>query len=142
MELGKEKNVCAFYVTWESQSSGGTNSLVYIMADYLDTKGGPIAFQSPATSASTGFIAWTIAKEWLQDKSFNNITLYINPINPISGEATRFSGPTVMVTNEPPDYYHQPPTEAPKGRDLYVALPTAFGFIILCVCGGCIINRK
>lgn len=47
-----------------------------------------------------------------------------------------------MVTNEPPDYYHQPPTEAPKGRDLYIALPAAFGFIILCVCGGCLINRK
>jgi Ykl077w/Psg1 (Pma1 Stabilization in Golgi) len=38
--------------------------------------------------------------------------------------------------------YQQPPTPVPKGRDLYIALPAVFGFIILCVCGGFIFNRK
>lgn len=47
-----------------------------------------------------------------------------------------------MVTNQPPVYYHQPPTPAPTGKDLYIALPAAFGFILLCVVGGCLINRK
>jgi len=46
------------------------------------------------------------------------------------------------VTNKPADYYRQPKTPAPKGQSLYIALPTVFGFIILCVCGGAIYNRK
>lgn len=47
-----------------------------------------------------------------------------------------------MVTNKPSSYYRQPPPKIPTGKTLYIALPTVFGFIILCVCGGCIINRK
>lgn len=68
------------------------------MADYVNTTGGPIAFQSPIESAATGFLAWTIQKEWLQDKSSNNITLYINPINPANGEAARFQGRILFLT--------------------------------------------
>lgn len=47
-----------------------------------------------------------------------------------------------MVTNEPPSYYRQPPTEAPTGQSLYIALPVVFGFILACVCGGYFLNRK
>ena len=47
-----------------------------------------------------------------------------------------------MVTNKPAEYYRQPKTPVPKGQSLYIALPTVFGFVLLCVCGGYIINRK
>lgn len=79
-------------MTWDPQYFGERNASIYIMADYVNTTGGPIAYQSPIESASTGFLAWTIEKEWLQKQSSNNITLYINPINPINGEAVRLQG--------------------------------------------------
>jgi hypothetical protein len=74
--------------------------------------------------------------------SSNNVTLWINPLNPINGEAHSLGGLNLEVTNKPADYYRQPKTPVPKGQSLYIALPTVFGFIILCVCGGAIINRK
>jgi hypothetical protein len=78
----------------------------------------------------------------LQGLSSNNITLWINPYNPINGEAASLGGLNLEVTNKPVEYYRQPKTPAPEGQSLYIALPTVFGFIILCVCGGAIYNRK
>jgi Ykl077w/Psg1 (Pma1 Stabilization in Golgi) len=78
----------------------------------------------------------------LQGLSSNNVTLWINPLKPIDGEAHSLGGLNLEVTNKPADYYRQPKTPVPKGQSLYIALPTVFGFIILCVCGGAIINRK
>lgn len=52
------------------------------------------------------------------------------------------SGPSLMVTNEPSSFYRQPPSKAPTGQSLYIALPIVFAFIILSVCGGCYLNRK
>jgi hypothetical protein len=52
------------------------------------------------------------------------------------------TGPTVIVTHEPLSYYRQPTTEAPTGQYLYIAYPTVFVFIILCIFGGCHYNRK
>jgi hypothetical protein len=85
---------------------------------------------------------WTIDKDWLQGLSSNNITLWINPYNPINGEANSLGGVNLEVTNKPAEYYRQPKTPLPEGQSLYIALPTVFGFIILCVCGGAIYNRK
>ena len=85
---------------------------------------------------------WTIEKDWLQGLASNNITLWINPLHPIDGEAHSLGGLNLAVTNKPVEYYHQPPTPKPTGQTLYIALPSAFAFIILCVCGGAFINRK
>jgi Ykl077w/Psg1 (Pma1 Stabilization in Golgi) len=74
--------------------------------------------------------------------SSNNITLYINPVAPIAGEPASFQGPTVEVTNPVPDIYHPEKTPVPTGESLYIALPTVFGFVLICVCGGFIWNRK
>jgi len=47
-----------------------------------------------------------------------------------------------MVQQEPPNYYRQQPSKTPTGQSLYIALPTVFGFILLCVAGSFFINRK
>lgn len=147
-------------MTWNSDFIGHQdkkNASIYVMADYVNTTGGPIAFQSPPTSVSTGFYALTIQKEWLQDRSSNNITLHINLLDPepdsqrVQGRLIlpldkipelRSAGPTLVVTNAPGQYYRQPSTESPTGQSLYIALPIAFGFVLLCVCGGYFLNKK
>jgi Ykl077w/Psg1 (Pma1 Stabilization in Golgi) len=104
--------------------------------------GGQVAFSSAITGAASGFFIWTIEKDWLQGLSMNNVTLWLNPLNPIDGEAHSLGGLNLGVTNKPAEYYRQPPTPAPTGQSLYIALPSVAAFVILCVCGGAIINRK
>jgi hypothetical protein len=130
-------------VTWDTTYFAEKNATVLIQANYVNTSdGGPQAFQSPITRASRGFLSWTIDKTWLKSQSSNNITLYLNPLNTIAKEPTSLTGPTVMVMNRPVEYYRQPKTPMPTGESLYIALPAAFGFILLCVVGGFFFNRK
>jgi len=132
-----------YYVTWDSTYFAEKNATVYVVANYLNESiGGQIAYTSPITGAATGFLAWTIEKDWLQGMSSNNITLWLNPLNPIDNEAHSLGGLNIGIMNKPAEYYHQGKTPLPKGQSLYIALPSVFGFIVLCVCGGAIINRK
>jgi hypothetical protein len=107
-----------------------------------ESSGGLQAFQSPITPSYYGFYSWTIENSWLRGLSSNNITLFLVPLNPTANEPVSITGPTLMVMNKPAEYYRQPKTPVPKGQSLYIALPAVFGFIVLCVCGGFIINRK
>lgn len=129
-------------VTWDTNFFTQKNGSVIIQVNYVNTTGGVQAFQSPITVNAYGFYAWTIDKAWLQDKSSNNVTLFMMLLNPQADQPQNIRGPTLEITNRPKDYYRQPKTQAPKGQSLYIALPTVFGFILLCVCGGYIINRK
>lgn len=125
-------------VTWDT-SYFNSNETIYVQVNYINsTRDGPQAYQSAPLSNAWGFISWTINSDWLQSFSSNNVTLYIT-----AQGGRSVAGPTVMVTTSPtPEPYHPPPTQAPKGKDLYIALPAVAGFVILCVCGGFIFNRK
>jgi hypothetical protein len=130
-------------VTWDINYFAEKNATVLIQANYVNASdGGPQAFQSPITANYKGFYAWTIDKSWLKGQSSNNVTLYLYPSNPAANEPQSLTGPTVMVTNRPAEYYRQPKTPAPKGQTLYIALPAVFGAIILLVCGTHLWNRK
>ncbi|TVY80919.1 hypothetical protein LSUE1_G005962 [Lachnellula suecica] len=130
-----------YYVTWDPNFFPLKNSSVKIQANYVNqSDGGLQAFQSPDTVNGFGFLAWTIDKEMLRDKSSNNVTLFITFLNIDHTQSVQ--GPTLQVTNRPKEYFRQEPTKAPKGHSLYIALPTVFGFIILCVCGTFFLNRK
>lgn len=50
------------------------------------------------------------------------------------------AGPTVLVTSSPTPV--QEPSKPPSGPALYIALPTALGFVVLMIFGTCIWNRK
>ena len=112
------------------------------MANYVNASdGGPQAFQSPITANYRGFYAWTIDKSLLQGHSWNNVTLFLYPSNPSADDPESFTGPTVMITNRPSQYYRQPKTPAPEGKTLYIALPSVCGAIVLMVCGSHLWNR-
>ena len=119
------------------------NATVLIVANYLNSSnGGQVAFSSAIIGAAAGFYVWTIEKDWLQGLSSNNVTVWINPLKPLDGEAHSLGGLNLGITTKPAQYYHPPPTSAPTGQSLYIALPSVFGFIVLCICGGAMINRK
>jgi hypothetical protein len=125
-------------VTWDS-SYFNNNETLYVQANYINaTRDGPQAYSSSPLSNAWGFVSWTIKSDWLKSLPSNNVTL-----NLVAQGGRIVTGPTVMVTTSPtPKPYHQPPTEPPKGKDLYIALPAVGGFVILCVCGGFIFNRN
>jgi len=127
-----------YYVTWDS-SYFNVNETIYVQANYANaTRDGSQAYQSEPLSNAWGFVSWTINSDLLKSLSSNNVTLYIT-----AQGGRSVAGPIVMVTTSPtPQPYHQPPTQAPKGKDLYIALPAVAGFVIICVCGGFIFNRK
>jgi hypothetical protein len=82
-------------------------------------------------------MSWTIQSDWLKSQPSNNVTLFITAI---SGKS--LPGTTVMIQNHiDPGPSPPGPTQPPKGRDLYIALPAVAGFVLLCVCGGYIFNR-
>jgi hypothetical protein len=122
-------------VSWDS-SFFKQNETILIQADYINaTTGGTQAYQSAMISNSWGITSWTISSDWLKGLSYNNITLFIAATG-----GRRIQGPTIEIgPTRPPPFV---PNEAPKGKDLYIALPAVAGFIILCVCGGFIFNRK
>jgi hypothetical protein len=125
-------------VTWDS-SYFNSNETLYVQANYVNTtRDGPQAYSSTPLSNAWGFVSWTIKSDWLKSLPSNNVTLYI-----VAQGGRSVAGPTVMVTTSPtPGPYHQPQTQPPKGEDLYIALPAVGSFVILCVCGGFIFNRK
>lgn len=125
-------------VTWDS-SYFGSNETLFVQGNYVNTtRDGQQAFEYGPISNSWGFISWTIKSDWLRSLPSNNVTFYIT-----AQGGRSVSGPMVMITTSPtPGPYHQPPTQPPKGKDLYIALPAVGGFIILCLCGGFIFNRK
>ncbi|KAN0093894.1 Protein of unknown function (DUF4448) domain containing protein [Hyaloscypha variabilis] len=132
-----------YYVTWDATSFSAENETVIIVANYLNaSNSGPVAFSSATIDASVGFYLWKIENDWLQGESLKNITLWINPMNPIDGQALSLGGSNFGITNKPADYYRALPTQAPKGQELYIALPLFFGVLILCVCGVSYFNRK
>ncbi|PVH81497.1 hypothetical protein DL98DRAFT_416501, partial [Cadophora sp. DSE1049] len=141
---GSDVNVDGkYYVTWDKDFFAQKNASVNIVANYVnDTGHGPVAFKSDAVSTSDGYFVWTIQKDWLQDMKTNNITLFLNRISPPAGAQLSLEGPTVRVKVYEKPIYHQPPSSAPKGQSLYIALPTVLGFILLCVIGGYFWNRK
>jgi hypothetical protein len=116
--------------------------LVEVQGDYVNATGGDQAYGSNLTANAVGAVAMTVDKEWLQGKSSNNITLFLFAISAALGDNNRAQGPTLMVTNRPADYYRQEPAKAPGKKELYIALPIVFAFIIICVIGGYFWNRK
>jgi len=130
-------------VTWDRTYFAEKNASVQIVANYVNSSlGGQVAYTSSPVGADTGYITWTVLKDWMEGQYSNNITLFINALHPIAGESASLQGPTLMITNKPAQYYQQPKTPVPKGQSLYIALPSVFVFILLCVCGGFIFNRK
>jgi hypothetical protein len=80
-------------VTWDKDYFGQKNASVNIVANYVNDMGhGPVAFKSDPVSVSEGYYVWTIQKDWLQGEATNNVTLFLNRINPPPGAQDSLAG--------------------------------------------------
>ncbi|KAK7459758.1 hypothetical protein Landi51_00007 [Colletotrichum acutatum] len=90
--------------------------------------------------ASYGYYAWTVSSSLIPSGQ-DNATIELLMSYTIDGTAQdAIMGPQVLVAKRPE--WHPEAAKMPKGAELYIALPTVFGFIIICVIGGCIWNRR
>lgn len=130
-------------VIWDS-SYFAANTSIKIQGNYLNSSSGEItsqAFISEKMLASWGFWSLTVTSDLLQGKVARNISVQIAAVNATSGTSSTFiKGPQIQVTQTPT--YHAGATTLPSGAALYIGLPSIFGFIILCLAGTCIWNRK
>jgi hypothetical protein len=62
------------------------------VVNYVNTTGGEIAMSSSPVAASQGFLPWTIDSAWLRGLSSNNVTLYLNEVNPTIGDSSSLGG--------------------------------------------------
>ncbi|EKD18529.1 hypothetical protein MBM_03522 [Drepanopeziza brunnea f. sp. 'multigermtubi' MB_m1] len=90
---GSDVNVDGkYYVTWDREFFSQKNASVRVVANYVnDTGYGLVAFESSPVPISDGQFVWTIQKEQLQDLQTNNVTLYLNRINPPTDSASSLS---------------------------------------------------
>lgn len=130
-------------VTWDTSYFSAPNTTILVQGNYVNETTGEItdqAFESPKWSASWGFWSYKIEDSLLKYQSSKNITLQLATTSTKDTSSKIIPGPVVMVTKYP---VYQPDTgKTPDKQALYIALPTVFGFVALCLVGTCIWNRK
>ncbi|KAF9876714.1 hypothetical protein CkaCkLH20_05560 [Colletotrichum karsti] len=136
-----------YYVTWDSSvliKGNQTDVRVKIKGKEVNgTTVGDIVFNKDTETtqlAAYGYYAWTPTGS-LIPKGQSNATVELLMQYTINGVAQKdVTGPQVLVAKRPT--FHPEGAKIPKGAELYIALPTVFGFLIICVIGGCLWNRK
>src|SRR5881628_20434 len=97
------------------------------------------AFDSPSTvAAAEGFWLYTVSDSELRYQGSQNISVVM--ISVVDGKKVERQGPQITITKRP-----GPKADSrgklPQGAALYIALPSVFGFIIVCVAGTYLWNR-
>ncbi|KXH34715.1 hypothetical protein CNYM01_06139 [Colletotrichum nymphaeae SA-01] len=136
-----------YYVTWDPAvliKGNKTNVNVKIQGKSVNgTTVGDIVLNADTDTtnpASYGYYAWTVSSS-LIPAGQDNATIELLMSYTVDGTAQdAITGPQVLVAKRPE--WHPEAAKMPKGAELYIALPTVFGFIIICVIGGCIWNRR
>ena len=133
----------SYYFLWDAKAFAG-NATVRITGHYLDTETGEEGdevFKSPKLQAKDGFWTCNIESHFMDDKTGSNITLSMSRL--ASGgnetEVEAIEGPKIFVAKPPKTPHQQGSADKPA---LYIGLPTIFGFIILCLVGTCLWNRR
>ncbi|KZL73231.1 hypothetical protein CT0861_10885 [Colletotrichum tofieldiae] len=136
-----------YYVTWDPTvliKGNKTNVHVKIQGkDVNGTKVGDIVLNADTDKtnpAAYGYYAWNVNKNLIPSGQ-ENATIELLMSYTIDNVAQKeIAGPRVLVAKRP--QYQPQPARMPKGAELYIALPTVFGVIIIAVIGGCIWNRR
>lgn len=113
---------------------------------------GDEAFRSPKKPATRGFWAFPIDASLLLGPLDTSETVMLQIITDKTGLATRqegdsaatnatINGPILTVAKEPGPVAEQH-FNMPVGPELYIGLPVIGGFVLLCVLGVCLWNRK
>ncbi|KAH8655171.1 hypothetical protein BX600DRAFT_469227 [Xylariales sp. PMI_506] len=133
-----------YYFIWDASYFSAPNMTVVVLGNYFNSTTGAIisqAFASEKMPASWGFWAKAIDSSVMQGSSGVNISVQLAALNVTSGQNSQIlQGPTILFTNKPTAQ----PTRAslPEGAALYIGLPVILGFVIICLCGLCLWNRK
>ncbi|KAI0160747.1 hypothetical protein GGR57DRAFT_456219 [Xylariaceae sp. FL1272] len=134
-----------YYFTWDSSYFNSTdNATASIVGNYVNEttlEATEYAFQFDTFNAM-GYKAITITSDYLRYQGSQNISLSLLVLVNNNSKKIARPGPTIKVTNRPGYKAVSGHGRLPQGAALYIALPTVFGFIILCVIGGCWWNRK
>ncbi|EOO00735.1 hypothetical protein UCRPA7_3754 [Phaeoacremonium minimum UCRPA7] len=132
-----------YYITWDPTFFSAANTSILVQGDYINSTTGEIetqAFASSKLSAAWAFYALAVDTRLMQGKKSVNISLTIAALAPGASTMTAYTGPTIRIAE--PQAYQQEKTKAPTGPALYIGLPTVLGFVVVCLIGTCIWNRK
>ncbi|KAH7018526.1 uncharacterized protein B0I36DRAFT_368541 [Microdochium trichocladiopsis] len=143
-----------YYFTWDPEYFT-PNASVIVAARYYNESTGEIgdeAFRSPKNLGTRGFWAYPIDSSLLRSPLISSQTIIVQIITDKAGLATRqdspdsannltIAGPIVSITKESGPVAEQH-FNMPTGPALYIGLPAIGGFILICVIGVCLWNRK
>ncbi|KAI1262885.1 hypothetical protein F5Y18DRAFT_396565 [Xylariaceae sp. FL1019] len=134
-----------YYFTWDSSYFNSTeNATASIVGNYLNEttlEATEFAFQFDTYNAM-GYKAVPITSEYLRYQGSQNITLTLLVLVNNNSKKVARPGPTILVRNRPGYKAESGRGRLPQGAALYIAIPTVFGFIFLCVIGGCWWNAR
>ncbi|KAH9988286.1 hypothetical protein F4779DRAFT_277471 [Xylariaceae sp. FL0662B] len=134
----------SYYFLWDTSYFPKPNTTILVQGNYFNETTGEItdqAFESPKIAASWGFWSHRIDSSLMKFQSAKNITLRLVSLD-VNGTSSEFmDGPTVVISNYPP-YTPDSGGKLPDQAALYIALPTVLGFVVLCIVGTCLWNRK
>ncbi|KAI1174809.1 hypothetical protein F4777DRAFT_552533 [Nemania sp. FL0916] len=133
-----------YYFTWDPQYfNSSRNSTVQVVGNHINSTTGEVRTDSPAfmsslTPAGFGYVSIAITDQQLLYQGSQNISCMLVAV--VGGQRVQKQGPVITITKRP-----GPVADAkgklPQGAALYIALPTVFGFIALCLIGTCLWNR-
>ncbi|KAF6818142.1 hypothetical protein CSOJ01_02023 [Colletotrichum sojae] len=136
-----------YYVTWDSSvliKGNQTDVRVKIKGKEVNgTTVGDVVFNKDTDDtqpAAYGYYAWKVGSGLIPSGQ-DNTTIELLMQYTINGVAKDdITGPQVTIAKRPA--FHPEGAKVPKDQELYIALPTVFGFILICIVGGCLWNRK
>ncbi|KAI1109117.1 hypothetical protein F5Y14DRAFT_433575 [Nemania sp. NC0429] len=133
-----------YYFTWDpSFFNKSRNSTVQIIGNHINKTTGEVRTESPAfmsdyIRAGYGYVALPITDQPLLYQGSQNISCTLVAL--VEGKRVEKPGPMITIMQRPGPVSDSK-GKLPQGAALYIALPTVFGFIILCVIGTCLWNR-
>ncbi|KAI0399080.1 hypothetical protein F4802DRAFT_591083 [Xylaria palmicola] len=133
----------AYYFIWDPTYFKAPNATVQVVGNYINKTTGEVKTESPAflstlTPATFGYASIKITAAQLLYQGSQNISLSL--VGAVNGTRQERPGPQILITTRPGPVANAG-NHVPHAQALYIALPTVFGFIILCVAGTCLWNR-
>lgn len=133
-----------FYNVSKSDKASNLTMEVSIRLDYFNSSSEEWSrlTELDRVPAKWGFAPMKVNKKYhkMTQKGFTNITLTL--LSATRGSKEKEESVKLPVTFEK----HLPPedkeTPVPKGKSLYIALPTVLGVFVVLLVGGCLWNRK
>ncbi|KAF7553625.1 hypothetical protein G7Z17_g3509 [Cylindrodendrum hubeiense] len=135
-----------YYITWDpdyyNKTKDNTTYEVAVRLDYLNETSGDMKKLKVLDSvpAAWGFSTFTVESKHLKGSGDHNVTLTLYSNVKGSAEKTKSTAMWVQLSKEPTS--KNPETPSVTGQTLTIALPVAFGSIVLLLIGGCMWNRK